>query len=68
MPYGALSYQIPTSSNCRPFGTQLCALLLASHETQTFNVYMTKLVSFQWASITNFMLLTTDSNTNTPFT
>ena len=32
-PYGVLSYQIPTSKNCKPCRTQLCALLLATHST-----------------------------------
>ena len=30
-PYGALSYQTPTSRNCKPFKTQLCKLLLAAY-------------------------------------
>ena len=35
-PYeNALSYQTPTSRNCKPFKTQLCELLLVAHEMQT---------------------------------
>ena len=45
-PYGALSYQTPTSRNCKPFKTQLCELLLAAHEIQTLNTYTTKPKSF----------------------
>ena len=32
---GALSYQTPTSRNCKTFSTQLCAFLLTAHEIQT---------------------------------
>ena len=38
-PYGALSYQTPTSRNCKPLKTQLCELLLAGHKTQILNTY-----------------------------
>ena len=33
-PYEGQSYQTPTSSNCKPFRTQLCKLLLSAHETK----------------------------------
>ena len=56
-PNGALSYQTPTSRNCKPFKTQLCESLLAAHEIQTLNTYTTKPKSFQWTPISNFMLL-----------
>ena len=56
-PYGALSYQTPTSRNCKPFKTQLCKSLLAGHKIQTLNTYMMKPKSFQWTCISNFMLL-----------
>ena len=38
-PYGALSYQIPTSRNCKPFKTQLCESPLTAHKIQTLNIY-----------------------------
>ena len=57
-PYAnALSYQTPTSKNCKPFKTQLCESLLVAHEMQTLNTYTTKLKSFQWTPISNFMPL-----------
>ena len=52
-PYGALSYQAPTSRNCKLFRTQLCELLLATHEIQTLNTYTTKPRSFQRTPISN---------------
>ena len=33
-PYGVLSYQTPTSRNCKLLRTQLYSLLLAVHEAQ----------------------------------
>ena len=45
--YGALSYQISTSRNCKSFKTQFCESLLAAHETQTLNTYTMKPKSFQ---------------------
>ena len=56
-PYGALSYQTPTSRNYKPFRTQLWGLLLAAHQIQTLNTYTTKPRFFLWTPITNFMLL-----------
>ena len=57
-PYpNALSYQTPTSRNCKPFKTQLCESLLVAQEILTLNTYMTKLKSFQWTPISNFMPL-----------
>ena len=38
-PYRALSYQIPTSRNCKPFKTQFCKLLLAAQDTNTQHLH-----------------------------
>ena len=56
-PYVALSYQTPTSRNCKPFRTQHCSLLLATHETQIFKACKTKPMSYQGAPISNSMPL-----------
>ena len=55
-PYETLSYQTPTSRNCKPFRTQLRALLLAAHKTQILKTHITKPRSYQWTPISNFML------------
>ena len=39
-PYGAPSYQTPTSRNCKPFRTQLCELLTGcTRDTNTQHLY-----------------------------
>ena len=67
--YVALLYQTPTIRNFKSFRTQLYLLLQVVHETQTFKACKTKPVSYQWAPISNSMLLnlTNNLNANTSF-
>ena len=66
--YGAQSYQTPTSRNCKLFKTQLCALLLAAHKTQTLSTCMTNVLPIDTHFKFHVTQLKELTNTNTPFT
>ena len=55
-PYVALSYQTPTSRNCKLFKTQLCVLLLATQDTNTQHLHDRTSV-LQMAPISNYIYI-----------